>query len=204
MRDKFIESIKENQSAFGLTLADDAIDRLADHYEVVMQHNALLHLVGPCSASEFATRHILESLVLLRYLPAKPRIADVGAGAGLPSIPCMLVNGEISAVLIESKKRKAEYLVHALTQLGLQDRAAVIDRAFQECDPGNANVVTCRALDRFAERLPKVIKWAGKRKLVFFAGENIREGLEKLKLRYTADLLPLSDRRFIFAIESRR
>ena len=69
MRTEFIKGIKTHQSTFGLKLPDDAIERLADYYDLIQEHNEFLHLVGPSTPEEFATRHILESLTLLEYLP---------------------------------------------------------------------------------------------------------------------------------------
>ncbi|MCV4777967.1 class I SAM-dependent methyltransferase, partial [Escherichia coli] len=63
---------------------------LADYFDLVMRHNALLHLVGPCSPEDFAVRHILESIVMTGFIPTGGSFADVGAGAGLPSIPCLI------------------------------------------------------------------------------------------------------------------
>ena len=63
---------------------------LADYYELVQANNPLLHLVAPSSPEEFAVRHVLESLALLKFLPERAKFADVGAGAGLPSIPCLI------------------------------------------------------------------------------------------------------------------
>jgi hypothetical protein len=58
-----------NRGVFGLELSDETIERLADYYQLIPEHNPILHLVGPCSPTEFATRHILESLTLLEFLP---------------------------------------------------------------------------------------------------------------------------------------
>ena len=69
MRKDFIDSLIEHQTTFHVELATEAVERIADYYEIVQEHNALLHLVGPCSPEEFATRHILESLTLLDHLP---------------------------------------------------------------------------------------------------------------------------------------
>src|SRR5215218_5716571 len=107
MPEKFIETIENLQSEFGLNLAKDKIERLAVFYELVRKHNPILHLVAPAPEEEFAVRHILESLTLLEFLPAKSSFADVGAGAGLPSIPCLLAREDLRGVLIESKLKKA-------------------------------------------------------------------------------------------------
>ena len=128
MRDEFITASRANEASFGLALSDDTLARLADYYELVIEHNPILHLVGPCSPEEFATRHILESLTLLEYLPTEARFADVGPGAGLPSIPCLIARDDLHAVLIESKEKKAQFLRATFEACGLGERAEVIDR----------------------------------------------------------------------------
>src|SRR4051812_11943275 len=113
MRDEFIAAIKSKQAAFGFDLSGETIQQLANYYELVIDANALLHLVAPCSPEEFAVRHVLESLTLLDYIPAGASLADVGSGAGLPSIPCLIARADLTGVLIESKGKKAKFLEQA-------------------------------------------------------------------------------------------
>jgi len=198
MRDEFIAGLRSNQKAFGLVLTDEVIDRLADYYELVQQHNPLLHLVGPCPPEEFATRHILESLTLLEFLPSNARFADIGTGAGLPSIPCLIARDDLRAVLIESKEKKAGFLQTALAECQLLERANVIDRQFSETRRPDVSYVTCRALDKFTENLPRLLKWSGDCTLLFFGGPALNEELEKRKLRIESRLMPSSSQRYLF------
>ncbi len=201
MRDEFISTIRSNQSAFELELADPAIDRLADYYELILEHNPLLHLVAPCSPEEFATRHILESLTLLEFLPNGARFADVGTGAGLPSVPCLIVSADLKAILIESKKKKTKFLETAILQLGIADRVEIVNHQFEEANPGNAQFIACRALDKFTEKLPKLINWSKGRPMFLFGGENLEDGLRKAGKKPKRILMPLSDQRYLFAFE---
>ena len=200
MRNEFVGSITEHQSLFDLKIPQDKIERLADYYEIVQEHNPILHLVGPCSAAEFATRHILESLTLLKYLPKSTKFIDVGAGAGLPSIPCLLVRNDLQATLIESKAKKSDFLFKAAEQIGIQKRVHVVNRQFEETEPRGHAAITCRALDKFVDKLPRFLKWAGKRDLLLFGGPSLRSALEKQRLRVEENLLPLSERRYLFIV----
>ena len=196
---KFVNSVNANQAAFELSLQPEHVDRLADYYDLVQENNPLLHLVGPCSPEEFATRHILESLTLLTHLPQNSRFVDIGAGAGLPSIPCLIVRDDLHAALIESKEKKAKFLNSAITELELDERARVVNRQFEEASPGEAKFVTCRALDKFSEKLPQLLKWCGNRSLLFFGGSALGDEMRKRGLKVEAALLmPLSERRFLF------
>jgi 16S rRNA (guanine527-N7)-methyltransferase len=203
MRQEFINAIKANQNAFAIDIPDEKVERLADYYEIVQKHNPLLHLVGPCSPEEFATRHILESLTMLEFLPENAKFCDVGSGAGLPAIPCLIVREDLTATLIESKEKKADFLVNAIDHLGLSGRVSVVNKQFTETDPGNAEIVTCRALDKFIERLPRLVKWANQRNLLFFGGPTVRTEMERLSLKFESRLMPFSEQRFLFAMIER-
>jgi 16S rRNA (guanine(527)-N(7))-methyltransferase RsmG len=198
IRQQFISAVHANQPVFGLELSRETIERLADYFEFVQENNALLHLVGPCSEEEFAVRHVLESLMLLDHLPKKARFADVGAGAGLPSIPCLIVRDDLAAVLIENKQKKAAFLEEVLARLGLSDRAAVLNRQFEEVTEKDFSHVTCRALDKFTNKLPRLLKWSGKRANLLFGGPALSEALNFTGLRFERILLPLSHQRFLF------
>lgn len=200
MRPEFIAAIKANQSAFGVELSDDAIGRLADYYELILEHNPILHLVGQCSPEEFAIRHILESLTLLEYFPAKAKFADVGTGGGLPSIPCLLVREDLRAILVESKEKKTKFLELAVNSLGLNERVTVVNKQFQEVDPADCETVTCRALDKFTEKLPSLLKWKKRRQMLLFGGPNLNDALLAQKVVFKATLMPLSEQRFLFVI----
>ena len=200
-REEFVKGIVDNQLAFGLDLDEQALDRLADHYGLVLEANPLLHLVAPCGPGEFATRHVLESLTLLEYLPLHAHLADVGTGGGFPSLPCLLVRDDLKAVLIESKERKAAFLSSTTERLGLAGRAEVVNRQFEEADPQNCTFVVSRALDKFTERLRRLIKWSRGRKKLFYGGNNLRDELNKQKIAFEEKLMPLSDQRYLFVLE---
>lgn len=200
VRDQFINALTEHQTAFGVSLTEDSLRLLADYYKLIESHNPILHLVGPCAPQEFAVRHILESLSLLKYLPEGAKFADVGTGAGLPSIPCLLVRHDLKVVLIESKIRKADFLNEAARVLGIAGRAAIVNKQFNETTPGDSEFVACRALDKFSEKLAGLIKWAGPRTMLLFGGKSLGDVLNRLRLNVASELLPMSNQRYLFTI----
>ena len=198
MTEKFIETIQDHQSDFGLKLEEDQIEKLADYYRLVQEHNPILHLVAPSTEEEFAVRHILESLVLLEFLPRNAGFADVGTGAGLPSIPCLIVREDLRGVLIESKLKKAVFLREAVEKCGLENRANLINRQFEEVSRPDVSFVTCRALDKFTQKLPKLLKWSRGAKLLFFGGNSLRDELVKNRVKFEEKLMPFSEQRYLF------
>jgi hypothetical protein len=89
--DEFAAALEEHAPRYGLRLGGPIISRLREYYEQVMAWNARLHLVAPCPPAEFATRHVLESLLAAPHVATGAHVADVGSGAGLPVIPCLIL-----------------------------------------------------------------------------------------------------------------
>ena len=192
----FEEALKTNQSLFDLDLDAVTLSRLSAYYSLLTRWNARLHLVAPCSPEEFAIRHVLESLMLLKHLPPNAKIADIGSGAGLPIIPCLIARADLHATLIESSQKKSVFLREAAKQLGLN--SIVIPKPFEEIAAPSVSFVTCRALDRFVEKVPEILRWAPRgSSLLLFGGETVREKLSKATQAFK---IPLSDRRFLFVI----
>src|ERR1041385_4157166 len=103
---RFEQSLVSNMGSFDLDLPAETVTLLGEYYSLLIRWNDRLHLVAPCSPEEFATRHVLESLMLLRHLPQGAKIADIGSGAGLPIIPCLIARRDLDATLIESSQKK--------------------------------------------------------------------------------------------------
>lgn len=195
---QFIRAFEENQAHFGVSLSTEKIFNLVRYYEFVEKHNALLHLVAPAPPETFAVRHVLESLAMLEFLPNGAHLVDVGAGAGLPSIPCLIARADLRGALIESKLKKAKFLEEAIAECKLKERAEIFNRQFEELPKPAVSFVTCRALDKFTEKLPKLLKWSGGCSLLFYGGNALRDALEKDGVKFTEKLMPLSEQRFLF------
>lgn len=198
MREQFIKAFEMHRSAFDLQLGEGQIRRLAEYFELVQSHNDLLHLVAPAPPEEFVVRHVLESLTLLEFLPENAALADVGTGAGLPSVPCLLARADLRGFLIEAKIKKANFLEKVLKEFNLAARVRILNRQFEEIEKPDAAFVTCRALDKFIQKLPKLLKWSRGSSLLFFGGNALRDELKKHGVRFQEKLMPLSEQRFLF------
>jgi 16S rRNA (guanine527-N7)-methyltransferase len=144
---------------------------------------------------------MLESLFAVGFIKEGASVVDVGSGAGLPAIPCLVARGDVSATLVESSQKKAVYLRETLRDLGLNERARVVAERFEKVKPPAADALTCRALERFTEVLPALVEWSsGVPLLLLFGGETLRERLETLPVSFEQKLVPTSERRFLFVV----
>ena len=200
--DKFTASLSQEAGTYGVSLSAGALAGLARYYELLSLWNSRVHLVGPCTPEEFATRHVLESLSLLNTLPGEARVVEVGAGAALPILPCLVVKPDLQVVLIEASKKKAIFLREALTITNTSDRASVIAERFESVSTSDVGFVTCRALERFDEMLPHLLAWApSKSTLLLFGGKRIEHRIESLGFAIETELMPRSKSRFLFVVK---
>jgi 16S rRNA (guanine527-N7)-methyltransferase len=197
--DRFGQSLISHMGEFDLDLPAATVKRLGEYYSLLTRWNDRLHLVAPCSPEEFATRHVLESLLLLKHLPDGAKIADIGSGAGLPIIPCLIARPDLQATLIESSQKKSVFLREALNQLGRP--SVIIPKPFEDVPPPADSFVTCRALDQFMNKVSTLISWAPERStLLLYGGESLREQLQKMTAKFEEFLIPLSEQRFLFVL----
>lgn len=197
----FQTTLNSQSEGYGVSLSPAAVTRLTDYYKLLEEWNARLHLVAPCPPSEFATRHILESLFLLKYLASEATVMDVGSGGGLPLIPCLIVYPDLRAMLIESSQKKSVFLREALKRTGIKSSAKVVGDRFENVSGLKADFVTCRALDRFVNKLEDLVEWAPRSStLLLYGGNAVREKLQQLRIEFEAQLLPNSKQRFLFTV----
>ena len=146
----------------------ERLERLADYFELIQQDNPLLHLVAPCTPEEFAIRHILESLTMAKFMPTGRRFADIGTGAGLPAIPCLLAREDLRATLIESKEKKAAFLSKAAAALDLTSRVEIVNRQFDEVRERGLEFVSCRGARQICRSAPETSEMDRQAHISFF------------------------------------
>jgi len=198
---QFRETLETEAAAYGVAIPSPALEGLSQYYDLLKAWNKQIHLVAPCSPREFATRHVLESLILLKYLPVDSSVAEVGAGAGLPMVPCLILRPDLRGFLIEASPKKAIFLREALNKTAISKQAQVIAERFEKVASPTVGFVTCRALERFEEMLPHLLDWAPARAtLLLFGGMRLERRIETLGYTATAEQIPKSKARFLYLV----
>lgn len=116
------------------SLTGEAVPRLERYAELLRNAAAPRGFIGESTASDVETIHIGDSLAALPVLDGMlpsgdGRIVDVGAGAGLPGIPLKIARPAIEVMLVESSRRRCEFLLDVVGALGLQGVSVKNDRA---------------------------------------------------------------------------
>ena len=111
--------------------------------------------VAPSTVGKATDVHIADSLSALELEPVRvaARIADLGSGAGLPGLVLAASLPEAHVDLIESVRRKCDFLREAIERMGLPNAGVICARS-EEWAAGEGResygVVTARAVGSLA------------------------------------------------------
>lgn len=94
-------------------------ERFGAFYALLTSYNARFNLTSIIGEEEVFVKHFCDSLAGMDLFPLGVRVAEVGSGAGFPSIPLMLVREDLRFTLIESTGKKCAFLETAVRELGL-------------------------------------------------------------------------------------
>jgi 16S rRNA (guanine(527)-N(7))-methyltransferase RsmG len=108
------------------------------------------NLVSPQDRMKLATRHLLPSLAMRRVVLGLPHqiVADLGSGSGLPGVPLKISLPGTSFQLIETRRRRANFLREVVRKLAL-DRVEVVNSRIEdwECpESARPDVIVSRAV----------------------------------------------------------
>ena len=63
-------------------------------------------------------RHLLDSLSIARFVRG-PSLLDIGSGAGFPGLPLAMVNPNLQITVLDSRRRRVEFMSHLCATLEL-------------------------------------------------------------------------------------
>jgi 16S rRNA (guanine527-N7)-methyltransferase len=162
---------------------------LARHYARLLVGPGIERgLLGPREAPRIWTRHLLNCAVITDLLPDGARVVDVGSGAGLPGLALAVRRPDLRVDLVESLRRRVDYLESVVTELGLRDSVRVVHGRAEERMVvdlvGGADWATARAvapLDRLAQWCLPLLRPGGA--LLALKGESAAAELEEHRAR---------------------
>lgn len=122
-----------------------ALERFEAFLEMLASENERQNLVSTASLADAWTRHLADSLQLLDHVPRETSPwLDLGTGAGFPGLVVALARPDLEVVLVESRKRRVEWLEHVCRHFGLS-KCRVVGARLETIDSLPAAVISARA-----------------------------------------------------------
>jgi 16S rRNA (guanine527-N7)-methyltransferase len=129
-------------------------DHLRAYIIMLYRWSEQMNLISKNERTIIARKHIWRALAMLPMVSsvAHKTIIDVGSGSGLPAIPLKICLPDSMFYLVESRRRRANFLKEVVRRLGLKRIEIVNDRIENWLNvESNADVVTARAVSKPTE-----------------------------------------------------
>jgi 16S rRNA (guanine527-N7)-methyltransferase len=140
-----------------LALSNEQCRQLLAYGALIRRWNRVYNLTAADGAQELLTRHLLDSLAIVRpleqalqrygaHLPAgQPlRFLDAGSGAGLPGIPLAIARPDWHGHLVDAVQKKCAFLQQACVELQLRN-LSVQHARLESCPMPPQSLIVSRA-----------------------------------------------------------
>ncbi|MCS7287312.1 MAG: 16S rRNA (guanine(527)-N(7))-methyltransferase RsmG [Anaerolineae bacterium] len=145
----------------GLELDPEKLRAFEVYYHELRKWNRKANLTSLIAPNEVQVKHFLDSLTIYEIPEFREAVSsgrkinfvDVGTGGGFPGIPIKIVTPGINLVLVDSSRKKIQFLEHLKEALGLEGVEIIWGRAEeiarQENHRERYDWVVARALAEF-------------------------------------------------------
>lgn len=114
------QQLRVGLQSLGIEGSNEQLQKLVAYLDLMERWNRAYNLTAIKTRKEWVTKHLLDSLAILPWID-KPRMIDVGTGAGLPGIPLAIFRPDSHVSLLDSNGKKTRFLFQVKTQLKLHN-----------------------------------------------------------------------------------
>lgn len=116
---QFAEKLKQNR----IILTDRQIEQFNKYYELLIHWNKKVNLTALTDKDDVYLKHFYDSITPAFYfdLTKHLTICDVGAGAGFPSIPLKICFPQLEMTIVDSLKKRIDFLKMLAKKLQLEN-----------------------------------------------------------------------------------
>jgi 16S rRNA (guanine527-N7)-methyltransferase len=181
-------------------LSSAQIDLLARHYAMLCKWNSKINLTRISAPAEAARFHYAESLLGGSFIGDVRRLLDIGSGAGFPALPLAVLKPGLEVTALESNQKKSLFLSEVKDALRLEN-FKVERKRFEEIDHSAYDFLTCRAIERATEFIPRIIEssYADQRILIYCGADMLDALSQRFKEKFSVAIkkVPASESRLI-------
>ena len=125
------EYIIQRFSEASFSLTDVQAEQFLEYYRRLIETNRVMNLTAITEFEDVVEKHFLDSVLAARYFDfsSAQSLIDVGTGAGFPGIPLKILYPQLQVVLLDSLRKRVDFLQEIVDNLKLCSVEAVHGRA---------------------------------------------------------------------------
>tara|TARA_E500000331_G_scaffold341546_1_gene374154 strand:- start:1239 stop:1835 length:597 start_codon:yes stop_codon:yes gene_type:complete len=155
---------------------------LNKYINLIKKNQNKVNLIGKSTFSDIWSRHIIDSMQILNYLPKETKedyLLDVGTGAGFPGL-VLAIMGRNDVLLCEKSPKKAVFLKKVLKECNLN--ADVCNEKIENIIGNNIKIIVSRAFASIKKLLLCINHLLSRQTvLVIHKGRKYQEELKEAK-----------------------
>ena len=121
--------LKNLSEKIQIELSEEQISKLENFKTMLLEKNKVLNLTAITDEYEVILKHFIDSLTINKYIEDGKSLIDVGTGAGFPGIPIKIIRPEVNITLLDSLRKRLDFLNDVIEENGLKDVETVHGRA---------------------------------------------------------------------------
>lgn len=142
--DSYNNALRSGISKLPIEVSAIQYEQLVAYLDLMIKWNKAYNLTAVRDPLQMVTRHLLDSLSILTFLP-QGRILDVGTGGGLPGVVLAIMCPGREIHLLDSNGKKTRFLFQVKTALGLDTMVIHHERVERFRDDRGFDVIVSRA-----------------------------------------------------------
>ncbi|MCK5543039.1 MAG: 16S rRNA (guanine(527)-N(7))-methyltransferase RsmG [Desulfobacterales bacterium] len=184
--DKWKSLIENGSKSFKLSLDEHQLNLFATHAASLTMWNKTINLTSIKDPDEIALKHFIDSVALMPYIKKQARILDIGSGGGFPGFCLKVVNPDLDIVMIDSAKKKVNFLKDLIRTTDMKNIEAkqvrAEDLANDDLYFGSFDIVVSRAFSRLDKFVQLSIPFLNENGIILaMKGQNPIEEINQLK-----------------------
>jgi 16S rRNA (guanine527-N7)-methyltransferase len=120
--------------ALGIALSQRQVENFLSYIELIQFWNSKFNLTAIRSTPLIVRHHFIDSLAIARFTDPDKRLMDIGSGAGFPGIPLKIVSPDKEITLVDSQRKKINFMREVIRDLNLKG-VEVIEARAEELNP---------------------------------------------------------------------
>ena len=143
--------LKEGFNALALPFDEEMSKRFRLYYDFLTEKNAVMNLTAIEGEEDTARLHFLDCAALCSIFNfSEKSVIDIGTGAGFPGLPLKIISPDISLTLLDSHKKRMDFLEETCRRLGFEDIRCICARAEETSSEigGSFDIAVSRAVAR--------------------------------------------------------